>query len=63
MSERAMIGMDLLQKTGLLKYFLPELERGINISQNKHHIFSIYEHGLRSLDYACQNNPNSQDLR
>jgi len=51
-SDKPAQGIDLLRQANLLKYILPELERGVGISQNKHHIYDIYEHSLRSLDEA-----------
>ena len=53
-SKKAAEGIDLLQKTNLLKYVLPELEKGVGVSQNKHHIYDIYEHSLRSLKVAAE---------
>ena len=55
-SVKAAEGIDLLQKTGLLKFILPELEKGVGVSQNKHHIYDIYEHSLRSLKVAAEKN-------
>lgn len=55
-SPQASKGILLLQETDLLKQFLPELEKSIGVSQNKHHIYSVWEHLWRSLDYACQKN-------
>lgn len=53
-SERAAEGIDLLQKTNLLKYIFPELEKGVGVSQNRHHIYDIYEHSVRSLKVAAE---------
>ncbi|MDP2934313.1 MAG: HD domain-containing protein, partial [bacterium] len=53
-STQAAEGIDLLQKTNLLKYILPELEKGVGVSQNKHHIYDIYEHSLRSLKVTAE---------
>ena len=58
MSERAASGIELLRKSGLLKYIVPELEEGYGIKQNKHHIYEIYEHNLRCLDYAAKKDYN-----
>lgn len=44
----------LMQETGLLKHIIPELEEGVGIGQNKHHIYTIFEHNLLSLDYAAE---------
>ena len=53
-SEKAAQGIDLLRQTNLLKYIFPELDKGVGVSQNKHHIYDIYEHSLRSLDEAAK---------
>ena len=54
MSKNAAKGIELLRKTGLLKFIIPELLEGYKVSQNKHHIYDVYEHSLRSLDYAAK---------
>ncbi len=46
-------GIELLRKTRLLQYILPELEKGIKVGQNRHHIYDIYEHSIRSLQAAA----------
>ncbi|MBZ1345532.1 MAG: HD domain-containing protein [Candidatus Nealsonbacteria bacterium] len=58
MSERATNGLELLREFELLKYIIPELEEGFGITQNKHHIYTCYEHSLRSLEYAVKKNFN-----
>jgi len=58
MSENAAQGVELLRKLGLLRYIIPELEEGYGVTQNKHHIYDVYEHSLRSLDYAAKKNFN-----
>ncbi len=45
-------GIDLLRQTNLLGYLLPELAQGIGVSQNHHHIHSVYKHSLLSLKYC-----------
>lgn len=42
-------GIDLLQKTGLLRFIIPELELGIGVGQNLHHVYTVWEHNLRAL--------------
>lgn len=42
-------GIDMLRKTGLLSRILPELEAGVGVGQNLHHIYTVYEHNLRAL--------------
>lgn len=54
-TERAMGGVEILSKFGLLKHIMPELEEGINVTQNKHHIYTVWEHNLRALDWAAKN--------
>ncbi len=56
MAPMAKKGIELLEETGLLKYIAPELREGINNGQNKHHIYTIWEHNLRALDYAVKKN-------
>jgi poly(A) polymerase/tRNA nucleotidyltransferase (CCA-adding enzyme) len=53
-SSQADEGILFLQKTDLLKQIIPELEKGIGVTQNKHHIYTVWEHAWRSLDYACK---------
>ena len=62
MSERAAQGVELLRILGLLRYIIPEIEEGYGVSQNKHHIYDVYEHSLKSLDYAAKQGFN-QDVR
>lgn len=56
MSKKAAQGIELLRKLNLLKYIIPELEKGYGVSQNKHHIYDCYQHNLKSLEYAAQKN-------
>ncbi|MGK2849066.1 MAG: CCA tRNA nucleotidyltransferase [Minisyncoccota bacterium] len=42
-------GIALLQETHLLPFVLPELEEGIGVTQNLHHIYTVWEHNLRAL--------------
>jgi len=56
MTPQAAKGISLLEESGLLKYVMPELKEGVGIGQNKHHIYTVFEHSLRSLDYAAKNN-------
>ena len=56
MTPLAKNGIELLEETGLLKYIVPELREGIDNGQNKHHIYTIWEHNLRALDYAAKKN-------
>lgn len=51
-SENPAGGIDAMQKTGLLSYIMPELEKGIGVAQNRHHIHTIYKHSLLALKYC-----------
>ncbi len=42
----------MLQKTGLLAYVIPELENGVGIAQNRHHIHTIYTHCVLALKFC-----------
>ena len=52
LSDKPSEGIELLRKSGLLKYIIPELELGVGVSQNRHHIYTVYEHCLLSLKYC-----------
>ncbi|PIR89266.1 MAG: hypothetical protein COU07_02285 [Candidatus Harrisonbacteria bacterium CG10_big_fil_rev_8_21_14_0_10_40_38] len=56
MSPDAAGGVTALYSFGLLKYILPELEDGIGVLQNKHHVFTVFEHNLRALKYSASKN-------
>lgn len=51
-SENAEVGIRTLENLGLLRFVIPELEEGIGVTQNKHHIYTVFEHNVRSLGYA-----------
>ncbi|MFH1188718.1 MAG: CCA tRNA nucleotidyltransferase [bacterium] len=51
-----MIGIIRLEQTKLLQYIIPELRIGIGVMQNKHHIYTVWEHNLRALDYTAHKN-------
>ena len=56
MAKKAAEGVKEMEKLGLLRYVIPELREGIGVTQNKHHIYTVFEHNFRSLDYAAENN-------
>jgi poly(A) polymerase/tRNA nucleotidyltransferase (CCA-adding enzyme) len=49
-------GIELLRETGLLKHVLPELLEGVGVAQNKHHKYNVWEHNLKALKYAVDEN-------
>ena len=54
MTPRAAKGIILLEELGLLKYILPELREGLGVGQNKHHVYEVFEHNVRALDYTVK---------
>lgn len=53
LSDSPAAGIDLLQKTGLLTYMIPELEEGIGVDQKGAHIYDVYNHLLHALQHAA----------
>ena len=58
MSDRPDEGILLLHELGLLEYVVPELEKGVGVAQNRHHIFTIFEHNIESIKFAAQKKYN-----
>lgn len=56
MADNAAEGVRKMQELGLLKYTIPELEEGVGMEQNKHHIYTVFEHNRKSLEYAAKKN-------
>jgi poly(A) polymerase/tRNA nucleotidyltransferase (CCA-adding enzyme) len=54
MSDDPVMGIGLLQKLGLLKHIIPELEEGIGCEQKGEHIYDVWEHSLHALDNATK---------
>jgi tRNA nucleotidyltransferase (CCA-adding enzyme) len=48
-SDFAAEGIELLRELKLLQYIVPEIEKGYGVGQNRHHIYTIYEHSILSL--------------
>ncbi|MDP3696572.1 MAG: HDIG domain-containing protein, partial [Candidatus Taylorbacteria bacterium] len=53
-SDNAYAGTLLLEETGLLQYIVPELREGIDVGQNLHHIYTVWEHNTRALKYTAE---------
>ncbi|HNZ83663.1 MAG TPA: CCA tRNA nucleotidyltransferase [Candidatus Pacearchaeota archaeon] len=53
-SDYAHKGIEELRELGLLEYIIPELLQGYGVSQNKHHKYEVYEHHLKSLEFAAK---------
>src|SRR3990167_5183798 len=54
MSEVPSRGLEKMRELGILKIFLPELEEGWEVGQNKHHIYTVWEHNVKALDCAAK---------
>ena len=54
MAPDATRGVILLEELDLLRYVLPELRDGLGVGQNKHHIYTVFEHNVRALEYAAK---------
>ncbi|MBI4114666.1 MAG: HD domain-containing protein [Candidatus Niyogibacteria bacterium] len=55
MSDNPVAGFETMRELGILKYILPEIEEGWGVGQNKHHIYTVWEHSLRALMHAVEN--------
>ena len=51
-SPKPSIGLELLRKTKLMEWILPELLEGYGMEQNKFHAFDVYHHSLKACDEA-----------
>lgn len=56
MSKTPAVGLVMLQKYGLLKYIIPELEEGIGCEQSGEHIYDVWNHLLHALQHAADKN-------
>ncbi len=55
-SEKPSIGIELLRKTEILRYILPELLICYGVKQNKFHKYDVYHHILYSVDASPSDN-------
>lgn len=53
MSPRPLQALYMAQKLGVLRYVVPELEEGVGCAQNQAHSFDVFEHLLRSMQHAA----------
>ena len=57
MSPNPSVGIVMLQKFGLLKSIIPELEEGIGCEQLGEHVYDVWEHLLHALQHAADVSP------
>ncbi len=56
MSPAPSVALGLATQLKMLSYFSPEFEKGVGVEQNKAHIYTVWEHLLRSLDHSAKKN-------
>ena len=56
MSKNPSAGIVMLQKFGLIKNIIPELEEGIGCEQSGEHIYDVWNHLLHALQHAANQN-------
>jgi tRNA nucleotidyltransferase (CCA-adding enzyme) len=54
MSDRPMEGLELAYELDVLRFVLPELEKGLDVKQNQAHSYTVWEHALRSLKHSAK---------
>lgn len=54
MADKAADGIVLLEELDLLRYVMPEFREGLGVGQNLHHIYTVFEHNVRALDYSVK---------
>lgn len=56
LSDNPAEGVDMLHETGLLNFVIPELEKGVGVAQNRHHVYTIYKHSILALKHCPSKN-------
>lgn len=54
MSTEAEKGIRMMEEIGLLKELIPELASAVGVTQNRHHIYDVFEHSVRALGAGAQ---------
>ena len=55
-SPRPMQALYMAQKLGMLGYIAADVEKGIGCEQNQAHSYDVFDHNLRALQHAADNN-------
>lgn len=53
MSKSPKLGIETLEKLGILEYISPELLKARGVSQNQAHAYDVWEHLLRTLQHSA----------
>lgn len=56
LSDKPTEALTLAHELGLLKFIVPDLEKGIGVDQNQAHSFDVWTHLLKSLSHAVKKN-------
>ncbi len=56
MSDNAEFGMQLLYKSNLLKFIIPELVEGVGVTQNRSHLYTVFTHAVKAIGFAAKRN-------
>lgn len=53
-SKNAYWGVLMLHNCSLLEHVIPELEAGVSVTQNKHHVYTVFEHNTLALKWGAE---------
>jgi len=53
MSPSPMIGLQLLNDTGLMKHIVPELQEGIGVKQPQAHAYDVWQHLIHTVQHSA----------
>lgn len=53
LTDQGRRGVELLREAQLMPHVIPELLEGVGVEQNLHHIYTVWEHNGRALQYTC----------
>ena len=54
MSEGIYVGLNLMKDVGIAEHVVPELAEGIDVDQNRSHIYTVWEHNIRAGQTAAE---------
>jgi len=57
MSPTPAEGVEMLRECGLLAEIIPELLEGVGFAQKGHHVYDVWTHNLKTLQYCESKNP------
>ncbi len=51
-ADNSFRGLYIMHTVNILQEILPELEEGVGVTQNKHHIYTVFMHNMQAMQYA-----------